>query len=126
MDKVYNIFLEGEKIGTTCLEYGDAPMGVVFGEILFIDMASPYEFFKAYCDRNKIEYDAYSEDKLISTRSISELSVYDVNEKEIKGETCYISGMDSDVYQIILEGVSYPFYEEEFPHHVKNYEDRFK
>lgn len=29
--------------------------------------------------------------------------------------------MDSDAFEIILEGVAYPFYEEEFPHHVQAY-----
>ena len=34
--------------------------------------------------------------------------------------------MDGDEFEITLEGVAYPFFEEEFPHHVKAYNDQFK
>ena len=44
---------------------------------------------------------------------------------EIKGVGNQISGMDSDEFEISLEGVPYPFYEEEFPHHVKAYYNQF-
>ena len=48
MDKVYNILLDDKRIGTTKLEKGDAPMGVVFGGINFFDIKAPYDFFKSY------------------------------------------------------------------------------
>lgn len=34
--------------------------------------------------------------------------------------------MNGDEFEITLEGVSYPFFEDEFPHHVKVYNDQFK
>jgi hypothetical protein len=34
--------------------------------------------------------------------------------------------MDSDVFEITILGISYPFFEEEFPHHVRAYNDQFK
>jgi len=40
---------------------------------------------------------------------------------EIKGVSNQISGMDSEGFEITLIGVPYPIYKEEFPHHVKVY-----
>jgi hypothetical protein len=68
--------------------------------------------------------DDYPEDKLISTRTIESLSVLNERGLEIKGVGNQISGMDSDEFEITIEGISYPFYEEEFPHHVNDYETR--
>jgi hypothetical protein len=33
--------------------------------------------------------------------------------------------MDREEFEISLEGIPYPFYEEEFPHHVKAYNEMF-
>ena len=122
--KLYNIFLDNNKIGTTELEKGDAPMGVVFGKITFINISSGYDFFKTYCVKNDIELVTdYPEDRLISTRTISALSVLSQEGIEIKGLGNQISGMDSDEFEISIEGISYPFYGEEFPHHVKTYDN---
>ena len=44
----------------------------------------------------------------------------------IKGIGNQISGMDSEGFDITILGISYPFYEEEFPHHVKAYNEMFK
>lgn len=48
------------------------------------------------------------------------------NRIEIRGQVTNIEGMDSDVFEIIICGVSYTFFEEEFPHRVKTYNDQFK
>ena len=40
MEKEYSIYLGSNKIGTTRLEKADAPMGVVFGEINFVEKES--------------------------------------------------------------------------------------
>ena len=125
--KRYNIFLDDKIIGTTALEKADAPMGVVFGDIKLYDISSGYEFFKSYCLTKGIEiiYD-YPDDKLISTSYIPTLKVINSSGIEIKGQGTSIDGMDSDVFQVTIFGVPYPFYEEEFSHHVKAYEDQFK
>ena len=68
----------------------------------------------------------YPKDKLISTMTIDTLIVKNENGIEVKGIGNQISGMDSDVYEVTLLGVPYPFYEEEFPHHVKAYNEMFK
>ena len=126
-DKIYQVFLDDKKIGTSLLEKADASMGVVFGRLNFSDRTSGYELFRTYCMTNKIELVAdYPEDKLIITRTIENLVVMNEEGKKIKSLGNQISGMDSDEFEITLEGVPYPFFKEEFPHHVKTYEDQFK
>src|SRR5258705_4583219 len=126
MNKTYDIFLDENKIGTTELEKADAPMGVALGQIKFGNIHSGYEFFKQYCLKNKIDFTDYPEDSLITTNDIPNLKVIDKAGIEIKGVGTNVSGMDSDTFDIIILGISYPFYEEEFPHHVKAYNEMFK
>ena len=124
--KLYNILLDNNIIGTTELEKSDAPMGVVFGKINFINISSGYIFFKSYCLTNNVEMVSdYPEEKFISTRTIENLVVKNELGIEIKGLGNQISGMDSDEFEITLECVPYPLFEEEFPHHVKAYDDQF-
>jgi hypothetical protein len=125
-EKIYNILLDDNKIGTTGLEYADPAMGVVFGQIHFDDISSGYDFFKTYCVANSIEVTSdYPDDRLIATGDIVNLKVVDQNGIEIKGQGTNIDGMDTDVFQVTILGVPYPFFEEEFPHHVKAYDDKF-
>ena len=126
MDKVYNILLDDKLIGTTAFEKADAPMGIVFGQIKFLDIELSYDFIKTYCKTNKIDFDDYPEDKFISTRTIPTLKITNDKGKEISGLGNQISGMDSDSFELTIEGIPYPFYADEFPHHVKADEDRFK
>ena len=121
----YNIFLDDKKIGTSLLEYADAPMGCVHGQITFLYKILDYTFFSEYCKSNSIKADDYPEDKFISTQTIPNLRVLNENGTEIKGVGCYIAGMDSDGYEIYIIGIPYPFYGEEFPHHRKAYDDQF-
>ena len=125
--KRYNIFLEDKIVGTTELEKADAPMGIVFGRIHFANMLLDYDFIKKYCLENRIELaNDYPEDRLISTRTIDSLKVRSENGIEIKGLSNQISGMDGEEFEITIDGVAYPFFQEEFPHHVKSYNDQFK
>lgn len=118
----YSIHIGEIKLGTTKLEKADAPMGVVFGDIIFTEQNMGYDFIKNYCESMNIELASdFPEDKLISTMTIDTLIVKNEKGIEIKGIGNQISGMDSDVYEVTLLGVPYPFYEEEFPHHVKAY-----
>jgi hypothetical protein len=125
MSEIYNLFLEEKLIGTTRFESADAPMGIVFGKIHFIDIPSPYAFIKSFCDKNQITYDEIINNGIM-TRTIHKLKIVNEKEIEIKGLGNQISGMDSDGFEITLEGVSYPFYQIEFAQHVKNYEEKFK
>ena len=124
--KLYNILLDSNKIGTTELEHADAPMGIVFGQINFIDINSGYDFFKSYCLTNEIDIMTdYQEDRLITTACLPNIQIVDRNGLEIKGLGTYVNGMDSDMYYVYVVGILYPFHETEFPHHVKAYHDKF-
>lgn len=126
MNKTYRIYLNEILIGNSNLEKADAPMGVVFGELIFTDLKLGYDFLKEYCGNNQIELASdYPEDKMISTMDIPELKITTDNGIEIKGVGNQITGMDNEEYEISIFGIPYPFYEEEFPHHVKKYENMF-
>ena len=121
----YNIVLGGKGIGTSKLEKADAPMGVAFGLIEFNGIETPYEFIKEYCLKNNIVINTDDpEFEFIDTQVISELKVFRQDGFEIKGNA--ITGMKDEGYEISILGISYPFYEEEFPHHVEHYENMFK
>ncbi len=127
MSKSYKINLSGTLIGTSELEKADAPMGVVFGLIKFNVVESPYKFFKEYCLKNNIVINTDDQEfEFIDTQVIPELKVFREDGLEIKGFAGNaITGMKSEGYEISILGINYPFYEEEFPHHVKDYENMF-
>jgi hypothetical protein len=126
MNKFYDILLDQNKIGTTEFENSDAPMGIIFGKIIFNSADTGYNFFKKYCVENKVEFTDHPENRLISTPDIPGLAVFNLDGIEIKGLACSVSGMDSEGFEICIEGIEYPFYEHEFPHHVKAYNEMFK
>ena len=127
MSKSYKITLNGNLIGTSKLEKADAPMGVTFGVIEFNRVESPYQFIKEYCLKNKIVINTDEpESEFIDTQVMPELKVFREDGLEIKGFAGNaITGMKGEGYEISIFGISYPFYEEEFPHHVKDYENMF-
>ena len=127
MNKKYNIYLKEVLIGTTELEKADAPMGVAFGLIEFNGIESPYEFFKEYCLKNNIVINTDDpEFEFIDTQVMSELKAFRQDGLEIKGVAGNaITGMKIEGYEISILGINYPFYEKEFPHHVKEYENMF-
>ena len=124
----YLIFLNKEEIGWTNLEYGDAPMGVVFGVIHFHKKEYGYDWLKLFCTKKEITITTdYPEDKLITFSSDEYLKVKNEKGVEIKGVGGNeLGGMDGDKFDVSILGIGYPFYEEEFPHHVKEYNERFK
>lgn len=127
MEKLYLIKLDGEIIGKTKLEYGDPPMGVAFGKIITSDKIIDYQFIKSYCLKNKFKLaDHYPEEKFISTNTIEQLKVISPEGIEVEGIGNQISGMDTEGFEITIMGISYPFYEKEFPYLVKEYRERFK
>ena len=86
VEKKYNIFLEGKILGSTKLEFGDPPMGIVFGQISFVDRNLGYDFIKKYCIDNSIEIQIdYPDEKLITTGIIEKLNIFNSNNFEIKG-----------------------------------------
>jgi hypothetical protein len=126
MNKTYTLFLDGTRIGTSFLEYGDPPMGVVFGEIIPDGIELNFAYIKKYCKQHSIPFRETPEDQLIFTDSIPGLIVCNEAGVEISGAECNIEGMDSEMYNINILGIPYPFYAEEFAHHVTDYENRLK
>jgi hypothetical protein len=122
---VYSVFLNNDRIGITELENADAPMGVVFGTLILDTISSGYDFFKSYCLDNNIAFTDDPEARLISTMEIPGLKLSDKDGKDVNGGFRSISGMDLDTFEIIIEAIPYPYYEEIFPHHVKAYKDQF-
>jgi len=122
----YNIFLNNVNIGSSDLENADSPMGFVSVQINFQDKNFDYNFFSNYCKINTIKTEEYPEDQFISTQIVANLKVYNKNGIEISGNGCYITGMDSEGFEINIIGIPYPLYQEEFPQHVNHYQNNFK
>lgn len=125
-ERVYKILLGNKLIGTSKLEFGDPPMGVVFGEINFTESNMGYDFIKQYCIDNSVEIQAdYSIDKLISTGRIEALKIYNSENIEMAGLGNNIEGMDSDGYIVTILGLDSEIYKREFPEHISEYERKF-
>ena len=118
-NKQYGIFIDHIKIGTTEFEKADAPMGAVFGRTKFLSLTSGYEFFKANCLKHHIPCTDHPEAKLIIIRDIPNIEIINNAGRNISGFRTEISSTDGDYFDIGVFGISYPFYKEEFPHHVK-------
>lgn len=125
-NKTYHITLNGTLIGKSLLESADPPMGVVFGIINFLSEDFDYEFFKNYARDNNIAFEAHPDKKLITTKNIPLLKVLSDDGIEIRGLSTYIEGMDGEDYVINIIGIPYPFYGEQFPHHVECYYKQFE
>jgi hypothetical protein len=125
-EKVYKILLDKKLVGTTKLEFGNPPMGVVFGQINFAEKNVGYDFIKKYCIDNLIDIQTDdSNDKLITTGQIEKLKIYNSENFELVGLGSNIEGMDSDSFTITLLGLDSDVYEKEFPEHIKEYENKF-
>lgn len=124
MNKVYHIQLGNKTIGTTLLEKADAPMGVVVGKMKLEGIKEPYRFFKDYCQKHNIALNMdEAEYGAIDTQVIPELVVLSEDGVEIKGIGSCIGGLVEEGYEITILGIPYPFYETQFPHHVKAYNE---
>jgi hypothetical protein len=119
---MYTVKIENIDIGTTRFEFGDPPMGVVMGKLILAKPEGFFEYLVQYVRENSIQTTLYEPDvKCIATMIIPELKVYRNDGAEISGIGANIEGIDSDGYEITISGISYPFYGEEFPHHVEQY-----
>ena len=126
MHKKYLIKLDGNLIGHTYFESHDAPMGVVFGNFEFYNIDSGYEYFRDYCKKHGVLINQDdSNHKLLSTQHIEGLEIISENGTAIKGEATSVGGSDEDGFEIEVIGIPYPFYREEFKHHVDDYDNQF-
>lgn len=127
MSKLYIVSLEGKRIGTTLFEAGDPAMGVVIGNLRLEGIPSGYAFFRAYCLKNNIPLEPDEpEDLALNTYAIEAMHVKTEDGVRIQGEGTHVYGMDADGFKVSVFGISHPFYSEEFPHHCKAYDERFK
>lgn len=126
MNEDYILFLDQKRIGITKLDQADVPMGVVFGRIFFDDLSIGYDYIKEYCLNNDVHFSSDNEDRSISTYNIPRLVVVNKDGAVIKGQSTFVDGMELYGFEINIVGIPYPFYEEEFSHHVKEYNERFK
>lgn len=124
--KEYFLKLGEKDIGKTKLEYADPAMGVVSGKINFINSISGFELFKNFCENKSNVNEIDEKHKFIDTQVIEDLKVFDEEGNEVKGVGNYITGMDSDGFEISIIGIPYPYYEQEFPHHVIEYYELYK
>jgi len=124
---MYRVLLNDQLIGITHLEAADPPMGVVSGGIVFHEAISPYELFVCHCREHKIIVNSAEPGyEFIDTQVIPQLRVLRADGVEISGQGCCVTGFKEDGYAITILGIPYPFYGEEFPHHCKAYDERFR
>lgn len=127
MNKIYKILLDGKQIGTTQLENADTPMGVTFGEIRFSNEEVGYQYLLSYCMEKNILITEYPEDNFFQThKSVESIKILNEDGIEIKGVGNQLSVIKDETCEISVQGIPYPFYEDEFPHHVKAYNEMFK
>jgi hypothetical protein len=124
-DRKYNLLLDNILIGTTLFENADAPMNVVFGQIHFIESDFGYDKLKKYCTDNGVSIlSDYPEDNFIATDNITSLTISDQEGNFINSEVKTIEGMDNDFYTLNLLGVPTEQYENYFPKHIVDYQNR--
>ncbi|MFT5261669.1 MAG: hypothetical protein ACI8YQ_000394 [Polaribacter sp.] len=88
-------------------------MGLVFGVVSFTEPNVGYDFIKKYYESNGIELvDDDPDNKFISTRATQNLIAKNERGITIERVGNQISGMDREEFEISLEGIPYPFYEE--------------
>lgn len=125
MNTQYKVLLNGHEIGYTELEYGDPPMGVVFGKLVLPNVASDYDFVRNYCLEKGMELvNDDIDDGIISTGVIPNLEILLPSGEAIPSQGAFIFGGLNEL-EINIWYIPYPFYEEAFPHHVKRYNEMF-
>jgi hypothetical protein len=122
MKKHYILEVNNLRIGYTEFEFADAPMGVVYGKIIFDKIQSPYTFFKNHCLNHNVQInDDDPNERIIDTVVIPQLKVFLENGEELKGWGGAITGMDSDFFEIQFGGITSELMQTEFENHYKEY-----
>jgi hypothetical protein len=123
----YKIWFADVLIGTTFLEGSEPSMASVFGKIMPVIDGFGHDYIKKMCTSRDIGlvYDyQFQDSKIIATGAIEQLSVVTPEGKVIKGLS--IEGTEGKGFSIVLEGVMYPIYAEEFPQQCADHTDFFK
>jgi len=123
--RYYNVKLNGKLIGRSLLENDDAPMGVAFGNLEKLSGELNYSNIKEYCNINSIELAQDIEDeKTLITTNINDLVVLSPAGIEIACEGNQLLIAKNQEFEIIIQGIPYPFYQNEFPNLVEQYKSR--
>ncbi len=114
---VYNIYKDNILIGTSKLERGDAPMGIALGNF---HATSDFDTYRK-------QFEILDED----SRRLEGLILKKEDGTEIEcsiGKVVIEYGDINNPFHIEFTalGISYPLYEELFPHHVKAYQKQFE
>jgi hypothetical protein len=123
--RIYQIWLADTLIGTTLLEKGDPSMGCVLGRIIPIIEGFGYDYVKQFYASRHIGFDDHPEVNAIFTRDTEFLKIITPEGKAIKSIGNQIIGMDNHEFEVSLEGVTYPPFQEEFPKHYADYENSY-
>ncbi len=118
--------LGGKQIGSTALEYADPPMGVVFGQINFLESFYNFKFLKDYCTKESIPFSEYTDDLFISTYNMPNLQIINSNGMLIEGLSNSIEGTDSEGFNVTITGIDSAEYAVEFLQHIQKYQDSLK
>lgn len=122
----YNVHFGGNIYATTELESGDAPMACAGGKINSSSFLINFEYLLTISNDPNIELNEVDhEHRFINISTSSEIAVYREDGAEIKGISINITGMDAEHFEIEVLGIYSPLYDEEFPQHVKSYNDQF-
>lgn len=122
MTQDYSIFLENVLIGYSKLEKADPTIGMVHGKIEIEHPKFGYAFLKIYCAHQGLPLREDNPDlDLIATAPIENLRIQNEKGNYIQGQARQLIGMKSRGFEIVIMGIPFPFYEEEFPHHMEAY-----
>ena len=111
----FEVYYANTLVGYSDLESGDPPMGVAFGQFV---PAEGYQAIRKQCIENHADQTALR------------LTVRTPRNETIQCAGVAILDYSQDAGEQFIElnvlGISYPPYEELFPHHVARYEQQFK
>ena len=111
---MYSVFFRGKLVGTTALEYGDPPMGVVYGAIKLNCTSSKESSFLE-------ELGAVVESGIHCIRD-STLRVVGESGNAIPHEGCQVTFEPlSGEAEVELVAIPYPAYRNLFPEHTEKY-----
>lgn len=115
MPRKYEIFYKEILIGHSDLEFGDPPMGVAFGKF---DPVSEFE--------NVRERISATESHTPSNVILTICDPKSVKRIASPASIFAFSGNVPDELEVNVLSIPYPMYEEWFPEHVSEYNNRFK
>jgi len=110
----YRVFHQGALVGHSLLEYGDPPMGVVFGEFV---PAAGYEAIAAYCRNNHADQSELA----LAVQTEDGFNIPCIG----AGVLDYSEQAGEPYAELNVLGIEHNVYATLFPHHVAAYDRKF-